>query len=156
MTVLIYHRKGCPIQKARLKRSLEALLPLARKTGAQLEISLVGTTKIRQLNAQYRQKDKVTDVLSFLMEEQPSFPGAPWILGEIIIATQVAKQQARKAGRSLTQQVTRLAVHGLVHLTGMDHELGSKQKRDFERRETKYLNLLDEQGHMKWDGLLQL
>ena len=122
---------------------------------AQLEVSLVGARRVQQINRRFLKRDRVTDVISFPMDEKPSFPGVPWCLGEIFIATPVACQQASRAGRNLTAQLIRLGVHGLVHLQGLDHERGEKARKVFERRERRYLKFLHSKGLSPWDGLLQ-
>lgn len=155
MKVRIYHRKGLPIQVHRVRSSLTALLARVGKRRAQLELSLVGEKRIRDLNRKFRGKDRVTDVLSFILDAKPLHGEVPWILGEIVICSAVAKKQAREARRSLTAQVTRLAVHGLVHLLGLDHERSENERLKFERRERSYLKFLDQEGFLKWDGSLQ-
>ena len=70
---------------------------------------------MRALNRAYRRKDYATDVLSF-----PA--GAPPALGDLVIATGVAKRQAREAGQSYQTELRVLALHGLLHLLGYDHE----------------------------------
>jgi len=156
MSVSLFSRKGTKVRVAVLQRCLEALLCLVGETRAELELSFVGRTRIRALNREYRKKDRVTDVLSFPIEARPPKGERPWHLGEIVIATPVAKDQARRARRPLTQQVLRLAVHGFVHLHGMDHEKGSAERKRFEAFERKYLQYLDKKGLMPWDGSLRL
>jgi probable rRNA maturation factor len=78
-------------------------------------IAIVSDPVIRRLNRRYRRKDSVTDVLSF-----PSAPVAAH-LGDIAIATGVARRQARRAGHSYATELKVLALHGLLHLLGYDH-----------------------------------
>lgn len=156
MSVQIFRRKNNPVRLSRLKRCMEALLVYSRRSQAHLEISLVGSKKMAQLNKTYLKKDGVTDVLTFPMDENPPFSKSPWHLGEIVIATEVAMRQAKRERRSLDQQVLRLAVHGLVHLHTMDHEKGIQEKKDFEALEMKYLKHLQRKGLLQWDGLLRL
>lgn len=122
---------------------------------AHLEVSLVGETRIRQLNRRFLRRDRVTDVISFPLELWPTFGDVPWHLGEIFIATPVARRQAKIAGRNLTAQIIRLAVHGLVHLQGLDHEKGARAQKKFETKERRFLNHLHKKGLSSWDGLLQ-
>jgi probable rRNA maturation factor len=126
MPVSVYFRKNQPVQITKLRRCLECLLKLSGMKGAQLEINLVGETRIQKLNRRYLQRNRVTDVLSFPIEKKPVFPGVPWALGEIFIATPVARRQAGRAGRNLTTQVIR-----------------------------RFLNYLHRKGLCPWDGLLQ-
>ena len=77
-------------------------------------MALVSDRRMRALNRQFRGKDKATDVLSFPSEKP--------FLGDVVIATGVATRQARAAGHSLTTEVRVLALHGLLHLLGYDHD----------------------------------
>ena len=79
------------------------------------------------MNAQYRDADYATDVLSF-----PS--GTPGVLGDIAIARGVAIRQARAQGHSETIELRILALHGLLHLLGYDHERDRGEMRRIEDR----------------------
>lgn len=78
-------------------------------------MALVSDARMKALNRQFRGKDTVTDVLSF-----PS--DARGFLGDIVIAAGVAKKQAKAAGHGLKIEIRILALHGLLHLLGFDHE----------------------------------
>ena len=80
-----------------------------------LSIAIVSDRRMRALNRQFRGKDKVTDVLSFPAESRG-------FLGDIVIAAGVSKRQAREAGHSAATELRVLALHGLLHLLGYDHE----------------------------------
>lgn len=155
MSVQIYARKNTPVSVRRLSAALKQLLSYLKMKEAELELSLVGAKTITRLNQQYRGKAQVTDVLSFPLENRPPAAG-PWHLGEVVIATSVAKRQAKQNGRGLNEQVLRLTVHGLVHLMGYDHEKGPAARRDFEIMETRFLKYLHRKGYYSWDGSLQL
>jgi probable rRNA maturation factor len=155
MPVEIFFRKNCGVRISTLRRGIEAVLSYSRKSKAQIEISLVGESKIRRLNRQWRNKDKVTDVLSFPIQLKAPPGKVPWILGEILIAMPVARRQAKQAGRSVTAQVLRLSLHGLVHLEGLDHDKSRAEKIIFEKKEIKYLKYLNQKGLIQWDGSLQ-
>jgi len=88
---------------------------------------------IRKLNAQYRRKNKATDVLSFAFNEQD-------FLGEIYISLQKAKVQARRFGFTYNQEILRLLVHGVFHLLGYDHHT-IKDQELMESKERIYTNL---------------
>lgn len=91
----------------------------------QISLVVVGEDKIRRINKQYRQKDRVTDVLSF--EE----------LNEIFICLPQAEKQAALLKTPLNLELTRLLVHGIVHLKGYDHERSKKEADEMEGIETK-------------------
>ena len=80
-----------------------------------LSLALVSDRRMRALNRQFRGTDKVTDVLSFPAE-------SAGFLGDVVISSGVARKQARAAGHSLQTEVRVLALHGLLHLLGYDHE----------------------------------
>ena len=90
-------------------------------------VALVSDARVRQLNARYRAKNAATDVLSFAAE-------APGLLGEVVIASGVARRQARRAGHSIQVEVRVLALHGLLHLLGYDHERDDGRMARVERR----------------------
>lgn len=79
---------------------------------------------MRALNRQFRGLDKVTDVLAFPAQggSAPAAPSAAGFLGDIVIAEGVAKRQAKEHGHGLKTEVQTLALHGLLHLLGYDHE----------------------------------
>ncbi|HWI18426.1 MAG TPA: rRNA maturation RNase YbeY, partial [Vicinamibacterales bacterium] len=88
-----------------------------------LSVALVSDRRMRALNRQFRGKDAVTDVLSFPSDPSTSRrAGERGFLGDIVIAAGVAKSQAREAGHSVQTELRVLALHGLLHLLGYDHE----------------------------------
>lgn len=95
------------------------LAALLRREGVggdpEISIVLCDDAFIRSLNAQYRGKDKPTDVLSFAQDD-------PEILGDIVISLPTAARQAEAAGWALENEVVLLGVHGLLHLLGHDDE----------------------------------
>ena len=78
-------------------------------------VALVSDRRMRALNRQFRGKDYATDVLSFPSDDRG-------FLGDIVIAEGVAKRQAKEHGHSLKIELQTLALHGLLHLLGYDHE----------------------------------
>ena len=107
-----------------LARSLPPGLTLI---GVDEQTALVSDDRIRALNRTYRGTDSATDVLSFSYDDQ-SF------LGDIVIARGVAKRQAREAGHSEATEIRVLALHGLLHLLGYDHERDAGRMRRVEER----------------------
>ncbi|BBC25042.1 rRNA maturation RNase YbeY [Pseudanabaena sp. ABRG5-3] len=95
----------------------------------ELSLAITDDVTIQQLNLQYRQQDRPTDVLSFasLESEVPEIPVdeddyvEPTYLGDIIISQTTAIRQAQERGHSLTYELAWLAAHGLLHLLGWDH-----------------------------------
>ena len=87
-----------------------------RAARGEIGVALVSDARIRSLNRRYRRKDRPTDVLSF----EPS---------DIVIATGVARRQAREAGHSYATELKVLALHGLLHLLGYDHHAPADEGR---------------------------
>ena len=84
-----------------------------------VNITFVGEKKIRQLNNEFRQVDKVTDVLSFpLFEADENKQGD---IGDIVICTKRANEQAKQYGHSELRELCFLSLHGLLHVLGFDH-----------------------------------
>ena len=107
-----------------------------RAAAGVVALALVGDRKMRDLNSRFRAIDQVTDVLAFPADPTPAAtrPGADRFLGDIVIATGRAARQARAAGVTEQQEWRRLALHGLLHLLGHDHERDGGQMRRLERR----------------------
>jgi probable rRNA maturation factor len=106
---------------------------------AELSVLFIGDRAMRTLNKTWRNKDRTTDVLSFPLREGRFLHIQPDMLGDIVISVPVAARQAKDAGHSLTFELERLLVHGLVHLLGYDHEQGLKEARRMERKERQLL-----------------
>ncbi len=85
----------------------------------EISISFVDNEEIRELNRDYRNKDEITDVLSFPLDEEP-FDGI-LVLGDIIISMERALEQARDLGHSVDREVAYLVCHSCLHLLGYDH-----------------------------------
>lgn len=125
---------------------IEQLLQFAAKTeditsGAELSVTFVDNEKIQQINREYRNKDKATDVISFAMEEMGEGEleiiyeeDVPRMLGDIIISVPKAKEQAKEYGHSLKRELGFLALHGLLHLLGYDHETEAEEKEMFDKQ----------------------
>lgn len=102
-------------------------------------MTLCGKTKIRSLNREYRQIDKVTDVLSFPVydnlrpDKKPRGRSLPQMdLGDLVICKEKALSQSREFEITYQQEVIHLTVHGLLHLLGFDHEISSKEEKIME------------------------
>lgn len=102
-----------------------------RRARGEVTVALVSDARMRVLNRTFRAVDHATDVLSFPAEVRPtpaSTRGAGLkALGDVAIATGVAGRQARAAGHALGTELRVLALHGLLHLLGFDHETDSGQ-----------------------------
>jgi probable rRNA maturation factor len=118
-----------PDSRAVSTRGLGPWLVRAAPASARGDVSIavVSDRRMRALNRQFRGKDAATDVLSF---PATHMPGVSSFLGDIVIASGVATRQAREAGHSVGTELKVLALHGLLHLIGYDHDTdGGKMAR---------------------------
>jgi probable rRNA maturation factor len=100
------------------KKVLQHLKPHLPKVKDSLVIVFVNSAKMQSLNASFRQKDYVTDVLSF--------SGEGTDLGELVFCEAKLREQALANKHSLDQEFLYLLIHGLLHLSGFDHETSDK------------------------------
>jgi probable rRNA maturation factor len=125
-----------------------AAAKLTIEQGSEVSVTFVTNERIREINREYRDKDAVTDVISFALEElgegEVELIGAdiPRILGDIIISIAKAKEQAEEYGHSFMREFGFLAVHGFLHLLGYDHMTEEDEHEMF----TLQKEILDEYG----------
>ncbi len=127
-----------------LKARARAVLSALRRSRAELSLALVDDVQMRELNRDHRSIDRPTDVLSFslLSGEHAEFRGA--LLGDVVISLETARRQARQRHRSFDEEVTRLLIHGALHLVGHDHE-ETEERRLMRREERRIWQLLKRQ-----------
>lgn len=104
-----------------------------RRAAGDVTIALVSDARMRTLNRAFRGIDHATDVLSFPAADVPPGAAVP-PLGDVAIARGVAARQARAAGHTLATELRVLALHGLLHLLGFDHETDDGQMARTEAR----------------------
>ncbi|HKR22715.1 MAG TPA: rRNA maturation RNase YbeY [Pyrinomonadaceae bacterium] len=104
------------------------------KQGSSATIAFVSDTNIRKLNQQFRNIDKPTDVLSFPANEEDN-------LGDIAISVQTAAAQAKENGLTFEGETAQLILHGLLHLSGYDHETDNGEMNRLELRLRKKLGI---------------
>jgi probable rRNA maturation factor len=122
------------VRAPRLRVGLAALcrraLAAAAIDGWDLSVLLTDDAEIRGLNARYRGKDRATDVLSFPQLEplargrRPVGAGHGRAAGDIVISIETLRRNAAERGIDEREELSRLAVHGILHLDGMDHGRG--------------------------------
>ncbi|MFA5134328.1 MAG: rRNA maturation RNase YbeY [Patescibacteria group bacterium] len=124
----------------KLFRVISTVLPRFKR--GIVSVAFVGNRTIRRLNARYRQKDAVTDVLSFPEMQQIRTVRRGQFLGEIIISYPRARSQARERGEAVSRELVRLLVHGFLHLVGYDHR-GVRDARKMEAQEGRVIRLFE-------------
>ena len=131
--VIVTDGRGRRVPARALRAWLMGVAP--RSARGVLGIALVTDPAMRALNKNYRGQDCATDVLSFPAGLQPRLPRTvPRMLGDVVIAKGVAARQARQARHSLQTELRCLALHGLLHVLGYDHERDAGRMQRVERR----------------------
>ena len=145
MEILIKNQqKIIKINQRKTKRIIKKVLQHL-KVDEKTEISVLFTDDnfIRSLNNRYRGIDKPTDVLSFSLQEgavkSPEIESNK-LLGDIIISVEIAQKQADNLNHSIEKELTVLLIHGLLHLTGYDHE-EDKDYKIMREKESKMLKI---------------
>lgn len=129
------------------KAITEALLEEKFEYPTEISVSFVNNAKIHELNREYREKDRPTDVLSFPMWEKEelddgtALDGHAVTLGDIIISAEKAQAQAQEYGHSIEREIAFLSVHSTLHLLGYDHEVSEEDE--------KYMNQKQEEALIK-------
>lgn len=121
-------------------KELENLLTFALNKedvqNASVNVILVDNDMIRKINREYREKDYATDVISFALEEGLEFPnGGIRILGDIYISVEKAEEQGNLYEHGFRREISFLAIHGLLHLLGYNHETEEEEEVMFGRQE---------------------
>ncbi|MDE5753953.1 MAG: rRNA maturation RNase YbeY [Oscillospiraceae bacterium] len=114
---------------------------------AEVSVSFVSNQEIKKLNKSYRQKDSVTDVLSFPLTSEDgkmeiNTETGFVLLGDIVISIETAVKQANIYGHSLSREIGFLTVHSMLHLLGYDHETSPLDERIMREKEESVLEKL--------------
>ena len=118
-----------------LKGVVEKVLKSENRKKSNLSVVLVGAGRMRKFNKRYRKKNKVTDVLSFGRSKK--FPTTPESeLGEIVICPQAVKKNAKKFDLSYNKELTRVLIHGVLHLLGYEYEKNEREAEKMEKKQT--------------------
>ena len=121
------------IDESFLKKVAERVLKEEKSKESGLSIAIVGSRRSRQLNLQYRGKDKPANVLSF--------PESEFGLGEVVICPEQVKKDAKEYGMIFERALAWMLIHGILHLLDYDHEKSEPLAKRMEKRESDYLSL---------------
>lgn len=135
--MVIFQKKVVGLSEASLERFLLRARRAARLRGG-VDVLVTGNSAMRALNLRFRGKNKPTDVLSFPAGQAASDHGRSFA-GEIAISADFAARNALRLGHSAAAEVKVLALHGILHLAGMDHE---RDNGAMARKEASLGNLL--------------
>ena len=134
--VEIRNLTGFKVAEKELKKIADFVLKKEGKEDFELSLALVSENEIRKANRDYRKKDRPTDVLSFPVEKNFVFPPGQNKLGEILVCPKQVAINAEKINIGFREEITRVVIHGVLHLLGYDHK---KNSRDFFKKQNSYL-----------------
>lgn len=147
MTLDVSYTVDCPEYDTLFKACMQSVVAISHDPFIETEVSLVVVSpqEIQDLNRQYRDKDAVTDVLSFHNWEESTdiFPG--YLLGELFICYERAEAQAQQLGHSILEELSTLCIHGLLHLQGHDH-IREEDYQEMRAREAQAMTLLKQKN----------
>ncbi|WP_372423949.1 rRNA maturation RNase YbeY [Salinarimonas chemoclinalis] len=122
-------------------RAAEAALVVAGVEGlVSLQLLLTDDAAIREINREWRNLDKPTDVLSFPAAPAPGHPG-PRPLGDVVLAFETLARDAREEGKPLADHAAHLLAHGVLHCLGYDHDT-DEAAEEMEALETRAMALI--------------
>lgn len=128
--------------KRLMRRAVEATLKYENiENDIEVSITFTDNESIRKLNAEYRNIDRATDVLSFPLEDDAEEIGGKEliVLGDIVISLERAKEQADEFGHSFERETAFLCIHSMLHLLGYDHEKSDEDDADMRRRQREII-----------------
>ena len=134
MIEVVNRQRGKKIDTQSWTSFAEKALDAIGKHGSAATVAFVSDKSIRKLNQQFRRIDKATDVLSFPAEEETN-------LGDIAISLDRAAVQAKDNGLTFENEIAQLILHGLLHLSGYDHETDDGEMNRLELRLRKKLGI---------------
>ncbi|WP_438311003.1 rRNA maturation RNase YbeY [Sporosarcina sp. FA9] len=145
MLNLYFNDETETIDKGNEKKISDLLIYAAEAEGlsgeAEISITFMTDAEIQEINEQYRGINKPTDVISFALEELTEDEivivveeGMPKVLGDILISVETARRQAHDYGHDFDREIGFLALHGLLHLLGYDHQTPEEETEMFGRQ----------------------
>ncbi len=109
----------------------------------EISVVFIDDDGILKLNREYRCINRPTDVLSFALNQGDLPDPQPGMWGDIVISVETAARQAVEAGDSFENEITRLLIHGALHLLGYDHEISMKEAARMRVKERKIISSME-------------
>ena len=118
-----------PVNAEAFQSQIGQVLEKLEETECELSLLLTDDVEIQELNRTYRDLDKATDVLSFPQDEDAVNETGDTLLGDVVISVETAARQAEEHHLSFNEELILLAIHGILHLLGYDHERSPQDAR---------------------------
>ena len=135
MVEVVNRQRGRKIDTQTWTSFAEKALDAIGKHGSSATVAFVSDKSIRKLNQQFRNTDKATDVLSFPAGDEGTN------LGDVAISVDTAATQAKDNGLTFEDEIAQLILHGLLHLSGYDHETDNGEMNRLELRLRRKLGI---------------
>ena len=148
MNVLFDNRQDSFVVSENLKAKIVECIKIALRvenreiSNVEVSVSFVTNEEIKNINSEFRNINKETDVLSFPMDFEFSEEGMPYILGDIIISTEKSMEQAKEFGHSIDREILYLVCHSVFHLLGYDH-IEESDKLVMRNKEKETMKLME-------------
>ena len=123
-----------------LKNAADLTLQEEKKRDSVVNLKIVGNAEMQKLNKEFRNKDRTTNVLSFTNDDLSK--DVTKNIGDIAISFDFVKQEARDHGKSFSDHVIHMLVHGIYHILGYDHE-NDEMALIMEKKEINILNKIN-------------
>lgn len=118
-----------PVDTSQFQSQIGQVLEKLGETGCELSLLLTDDAGIRELNRTWCKLDKATDVLSFPQDEEAVNESGDTLLGDVVISVETAARQAEEHHLNFNEELILLAIHGILHLLGYDHERSPQDAR---------------------------
>jgi len=137
-----------PIETIPLGQWANQVLDLLEIGSAEISVVIVDNDQIQELNRTYLGHDRPTNVISFPQQEGEGPDGEH--LGDVVISIEMADQEAKEAGLSLSERMLQLLIHGICHLAGFDHERGTEEeaRKMEETEEGLYCRIMEQKSSL--------
>jgi probable rRNA maturation factor len=129
-----------PLKKVRLKA--QAILNALGSPDGELSIVIADDAQIKELNRDYLNRDRPTNVIAFPMQEGPFSGISPHMLGDVVISVETALSESKSADMAFDCRFDQLLIHGILHLFGYDHEK-DEEAAQMEEKCTALLELIE-------------
>jgi probable rRNA maturation factor len=129
-TILISdNQKQVKLDRAGIRRDVRKALELLGIGERELSLMFVDDEGIRTINRDYLRRDRPTNVIAFSLSEGPFGEVNPGMLGDVVVSVETAGREADAAGIPVGDAILNLILHGILHLSGYDHETSGGQAR---------------------------
>ncbi len=132
-----------PALRGLIRRAVNATLKYEEfSCPCEVSVTFTDDEKIRELNKNYRNTDRPTDVLSFPLFDEEFDDGESVALGDVVLNLERAEKQAGEYGHSFERECAFLVVHSVLHLLGYDHETGDEDEKEMFFKQEEIMKLL--------------